>query len=117
MILQDRGAQKLVWGVKGDAGTRIRMLCKNLVIRSSELSRYHTSNMLVRSVIHADDCMFVSDNEIRQSITRLQGFTATCTAAYYNLRSQAAGFNLLPHGMLCDPDFNWHCQTGLTIHA
>ena len=29
MVLQDGGAHKTIWGCKGDAGTRMCMLCKN----------------------------------------------------------------------------------------
>ena len=38
MVLQDGGAQKLVWGCKGDAGTKPCMLCHNLVSKPSGLA-------------------------------------------------------------------------------
>ena len=74
MILQDGGAQKLVWGIKGDAGTRMCMLCKNLVSRSSRLAAHDRSDVLVCSVLHADECQLASDIEIRDSIARLRHF-------------------------------------------
>ena len=38
MVLQDGGAQKLVWGCKGDAGTTLCMLCHNLVSKASGIA-------------------------------------------------------------------------------
>ena len=49
MLLQDGAAQKHVWGSKGEAGTRMCMLCKNLVSRNSELTRHDGTHSLVCS--------------------------------------------------------------------
>ena len=37
MVLQDGGAHKTVWGCKGDAGSKLCMLCKNLYAQVSGL--------------------------------------------------------------------------------
>ena len=46
MVIQDGGAHKLVWSCKGDAGTRLCMLCLNLVSKSSELANHDDDRAL-----------------------------------------------------------------------
>eukprot|EP00959_Pyramimonas_sp_CCMP1952_P401378 8410331-Pyramimonas_sp.AAC.1 len=37
MVLQDGGAQKLAWLIKGHAGTKCCMLCRNVIAMGSSL--------------------------------------------------------------------------------
>ena len=104
MILQDGGAHKLVWGCKGDGGTRLCMLCKNLIAEESGAVDADGTNILVCSLIHEQQLQFATDADIRRTIDRLAGFKATDSKQDFQLRQQAFGFTLQEHGILNDPE-------------
>ena len=104
MFLQDGGAHKLVWGCKGDSGTRLCMLCKNLVAESSGMVDEDGTDILVCSLIPEHQLQFSSDSEIRATIRRLAGFKATDSAGDFKLRQQAFGSTYHEHGLLYDQE-------------
>ena len=52
MILQDGGAHKAVFGCKGDSGTKMCMLCRNLVAEESDVVDEDGDNVLTYNLIH-----------------------------------------------------------------
>ena len=104
MLLQDGGAHKAVWHCKGESGTRLCMLCKNLVAVSSGLVDADAKNILICDVVFEHELAFASDKEVRGAIERLKRFRITETNPDYQLRSQAIGFSLHEHSLLCDMD-------------
>ena len=106
MFLQDGGAHKAVWHCKGDAGTKLCMLCRNLYSESSGLVDEDGSDMLTCSLLHEGELDFATDEDIRGSARRLAEKRATATAADFARWSQAIGFRHEPHGMLHDPSLD-----------
>ena len=104
MFLQDGGAHKHVWGCKGDGGTRLCMLCKNLIAEMSGAVDADGTNILVCSLIHEHQLQFASDAEIRRTIDRLAGFKSTDSNQDFKLRQQAFGFTFQEHGLLNDAE-------------
>ena len=103
MILQDGGAHKLVWCCKGDAGTRMCLLCRNLVARESGIVDEDGSNLLLSSIVHEADLDFASNDDIRGTVQRLAAFSVTDTPGDFKLRQQACGFNHVRHNLLLEP--------------
>ena len=102
MVLQDGGAHKLVWQCKGDAGTRLCMLCRNLVSLKSDIVDEHGASLLSCSIWLEDEMDFATDQDIRGTVARLQLAQATTSKAQFEQLKQACGFNLAPHGILLD---------------
>ena len=91
MILQDGGAHKSIWLIKGDAGLKMCMLCRNLVSEKSELVAEDGTDLLMCSIIHESEIDFASDADIRGSVRRLAAhrltdsnpvFKCACTRTY-----------------------------------
>ncbi len=102
MMVQDGAAHKLIWQCKGDAGSRLCILCRNLVSRSSGLVDEDGSDLLVCSTINAQDLDLATDDDIRGSINRLKAYKLTDNNATFKLRQQAVGFTYCEHGLLFD---------------
>lgn len=103
MILQDGGAHKLTWHCKGDAGTKLCMLCRNLVSKESDIVAEDGTNLLTCSLIHEHELDMATDADIREAVQRLAAFKETDTAVMFQKRQQAVGFRHEPHSMLLDP--------------
>ena len=106
MFLQDGGAHKAVWHCKGDGGTKLCMLCRNLYAEASELVDEDGTDMLVCSIIHEDELDFATDADIRGSVRRLAEKWATSSTSEKRDWTQAIGFRHEPHGMLMDPSLD-----------
>lgn len=104
MILQDGAAHKSVWHCKGDAGTKLCMLCRNLYSEESELVDEDGSNLLTCTLIHEAELDFATDADIRGSVQRLAAHAATDSAAMFAMRQQAIGFRHAPDSILLDPE-------------
>jgi hypothetical protein len=102
MILQDGGAHKLVWHCKGDAGTKMCMLCRNLVSVKSKVVDEDGSQLLTCSVVFEEDLDFATDKDLRGTISRLAAAVGTMSKAQFELKQQACGFNHEPHSILSD---------------
>ena len=98
MVLQDGGAQKLVWSCKGDGGTRPCMLCKNLVAPISDVA--DGSDLI--DDFAADKVLLATSAEIKGTIQRLKTHKSVDSKGDFKLREQASGFNLQEHSLLCD---------------
>ena len=98
MLLQDGAAQKLVWSCKGDAGTRLCMLCTNLVTASSGLA---TSTRLTDDML-SEHAIPATNRSIRDTIKKLDRCKVTDGAGDFKLRQQACGFSWHEHGLLND---------------
>jgi hypothetical protein len=102
MIVQDGGAHKLVWHCKGDAGTKLCMLCRNLISCKSSILGEDGTSELKCSIIHEEALDFATDADIRGTIARLAQDQKRMAAGVFQLRQQACGFNFEPHGLLMD---------------
>ena len=102
-ILQDGSAHKLVWGCKGDAGTKFCMLCRNAFSEKSELVDEDGTELLTCSIIDEEVLSFATNDDIRGAVRRLAAFQETDSVGDFKLREQAIGFTHHPRSILLDP--------------
>ncbi len=96
------GAHKSVWHCKGDAGTKLCMLCKNLYAEKSELVDEDGSDLLTCSLVHESDLDFATNEDILGAARRLASKAGTEPAQRFALRQQAVGLRHEPDGLLLD---------------
>ena len=80
MVLQDGDAQKRVWHLKGDAGTKCCLLCRNLIASKSGLVDEDGTDLLCADIMHERDIDFATSADIRGSVRRLAAYKATESA-------------------------------------
>lgn len=102
MVLQDGAAHKSVWHCKGDAGTKICMLCRNLYSEKSGIVDQDGHDMLTCNIVHEGDLDMAVDADILGSVRRLAAQHGNEPAALFAKREQAVGFRHMPHGLLLD---------------
>ena len=102
MIIQDGGAHKHVFMVKGEGGHKLCMLCRNLYAEKSGLVNEDGDDELTCSLIRETDLDFAEDNDLYDTVDRLAE-TARLRPGQLKLREQAAGFNHHPKNILLDP--------------
>lgn len=105
MFLQDGAAQKYVFGIKGDAGSRFCMLCKNACAFNSSKDVHGEDDDEVFSgvcdLLRRSDLALCSDAEVFESVDRLKNRADDgCSKQELARWQQASGFNLEPHGLL-----------------
>jgi hypothetical protein len=103
MILQDGGAHKAVYMVKGDGGHKFCMCCRNLYSVASDIADENGENILTCSLVYEADLDFATDADVRDTVRRLAAFEAVLSPDDFKLREQAAGFNHHRHNMILDP--------------
>ena len=106
MVLQDGGAHKSVWHCKGDAGTKLCMLCRNLYSEESELVDEDGSNLLTCTLVHEAELDFATDADIKGAVRRLAAKAASESAAGFSMWQQAIGFRHEPDGLLLDAELD-----------
>ena len=104
-FVQDGLAHKCVFGCKGDNGSKLCMLCKNLYAEASELTDEDGTDMLTCSIINAADLRFATNDDIRGAMRRLEAAKAA-GADDFDLLQQAVGFTLNPNNILLDRELD-----------
>ena len=92
MILQDGGAHKQVFMVKGDGGTKPCFGCRNLYSRLSGIAGEDGEDMLTSSMHRMSDMDFATDDDVVGTVLRLAD-CAQNRPGELKLREQACGFN------------------------
>jgi hypothetical protein len=106
MILQDGGAHKGVFMVKGDGGSKFCMICKNLYSIGSDLAGEDGEELLTCSHVFENELDFATDMDIRNTVRRLAAYKLIDSPNDFKLREQACGFNHNPFNMLLDPSLD-----------
>ena len=104
--LQDGGAHKHVFGVKGDAGSRLCLLCKNLVAKTSVAMTEGNEELFTCEMMNESELLFASNEEIAGSIARLQTKAVELNHGDFQRWQQAVGINFEPLGLLCDQELS-----------
>ena len=76
-MIQDGAANKLGWSIKGDAGSRFCILCKNLYAKSS-LIMQDGEHLLTSSMHKMQSLKLASNADIKKSIQRLKQKNWNC---------------------------------------
>ena len=102
MILQDGGAHKVVFCLKGDAGLKHCLKCRTLYTAASGLVDEAGDQCLTCNMHLFDDMDFATDAEVRNTVRRLANVART-TPGELKLREIACGFNHNVHNLLLEP--------------
>ncbi len=106
MVLQDGGAHKLCWCLKGDAGHKFCVGCRTLFAEKSGIvNGDNNEEILTCNLLLESEQDFATDEEIRGTVLRLAEFARTSPDTLA-LREQACGFNHNVHNMLLNPQLN-----------
>ena len=103
--LQDGGAHKHVFSVKGDAGSRLCLLCKNLIAKASVSMTEGNEELFTCEMMKESQLLFASNEEIAASIQRMKRKAMELSQGDFARWQQAAGMNYEPLGLLFDDDF------------
>lgn len=71
-FVQDGAAHRAVFGIKGDSGTRMCLLCKNIVSKKSDLVGEAGAEMLVTENVKGHQLELTSDADIWRSVSRMR---------------------------------------------
>ena len=98
-FLQHGLAQKTIWSLKGDSGTRFCLYCQNLVTsRSGIEGEVLTSNSFdLASILQS------SDKSLQRTIATIAANHATMSHDDFALWQQATGFNFCKQSLPWDP--------------
>ena len=107
-VLQDGGAHKAVFHVKGDAATRLCFICYNLVAERSQL--VDGDNQLTCKLVNRKDLCMATDHDIKQTINRIKENKDKMCAEDFKVFQQATGFNYEPFGLLFSEDLQHHIR-------
>ena len=105
MILQDGGAHKVVFMVKGESGHKMCMECRNLYAQASGIVVPDDQDEhLTCSLILLEELDCADDDEVRGTVRRLVTRCAAArTVADRKLWETTSGFNNHPRNLLLDP--------------
>ena len=101
-FLQDGSAHKMVFNLKGDAGTKFCVFCKNLVSQKSGLVD-EAGDILVASSWDLASIQQATDESLRETVSRLDIKHNTLNKKDFALWQQAVGMNYNAHDLL-------HCE-------
>ena len=102
LVLQDGGAQKAVWGARGDGASKFCLLCKNLFTHESAMTADDGSHLLRCNVIKLDELEASTDTELRNNARYLDQEFNNLGAGAFNRLQQAMGLTHTPCGILLD---------------
>ena len=102
-ILQDGGAHKQVFMVKGDGGHKFCTACRNLYTRASGVVDEAGDPLLSCSLILPETLDFATDADVRGTVRRLAHFASTRDPGDVKLMETACGFNHNRFNLLLDP--------------
>ena len=100
--MQDGAAHKMVFNIKGDAGTKFCLFCSNLISQKSGLSD-EAGDILVATSWDLAPIQQATDEPVRETISRLDTKHETLNKKDFALWRQAVGMNYNAHELL-------HCQ-------
>jgi len=100
MFLMDGDAHRALLACKGDAAMKPCPLCGNLYTMKSGIVQEDGTDMLCCSLIHEEELVFSSDDDVLGTVDRLAARKLTDTDAIFRKREQVVGFRHEPCGLL-----------------
>ena len=99
--LQDGGTHKDMWKCKGDSGSRFCMGCFTLSPRA--IAEWgHRDAALAATPMREDQVTFCTDEQVLDTVARLERFKTTDPVGCFEARSQVLGFTWSPYSLLSD---------------
>ena len=106
MVLQDGGAHKLIWAMKGDAGQKCCIECRTLFAEKSGIVDQEVNDeILTCNLLFEADQDFATDAGVRGTVERLANFART-EPKTLEKREQACGFNRNAWNILLNHQLN-----------
>ena len=102
ILIQDGGAHKSVWHARGDAASKLCLLCKNLFTESSHLCDADGANMLRCNVIKLAGLVQASNKDLRRTARYLESKVGTMSPVDFGTLQQALGMTYHAHSILLD---------------
>lgn len=103
-MVQDGLAQKTIWSLRGDSGTRYCVLCQNLIARQSSLDE----DILTCDMSHQEKILLATDEDLKGTWRRLEEKSNSCTASAMKTWMQATGFTYHPLALPWAEDLSSH---------
>eukprot|EP00933_Yihiella_yeosuensis_P004919 TRINITY_DN109326_c0_g1_i1.p1 TRINITY_DN109326_c0_g1~~TRINITY_DN109326_c0_g1_i1.p1 ORF type:complete len:703 (-),score=112.07 TRINITY_DN109326_c0_g1_i1:23-2131(-) len=101
MILQDGAAHKLVFNLKGDAGTKMCVACKNLISLSTDVVDPESGEViLTSSLTYEHELDKATDEDLKSTVARLLDRKKTLSSHLFAKWEQAVGVCYEPDGLL-----------------
>ena len=103
-FLQDGAAQKAIWNLKGDAGSKFCIFCQNLVTEKSGMQHEEGTDILVAGQWDLTKIQQATDLEIKGTMARLVEQSGKLNKVDFGLWQQAVGWNYNTYAMLHCPE-------------
>ena len=88
VILQDGGAHKQVFMVKGDSGLKICTECRSMYTERSGIVDEDNNDLLTCALVRSSEMDFATDDDVRGTLRRLAHIAATRTSGELKLRER-----------------------------
>jgi len=105
MVLQDGGAHKHVWMLKGDGGLRGCVECRNMLFSDNDVVDENGETMLTCNMHLRSEMDFAVDQDVIGTVHRLSVVAAN-RPGELKLRETAVGFNHSKFNLLLEPALN-----------
>ena len=110
MLLQDGGAHKQVWSLKGDAGSKFCLFCSNLFTESSGITAEDNEQVLVATSWSLTEVKQATDEDVLSCARRLAEKKSTLSKADFELWQQAVGMTFNPYSLLQKDSLQRHLK-------
>ena len=110
MMLQDGGAHKQVWSLKGDAGSKFCLFCSNLFTESSGLIAEDNEQLLVATSWSLEQVKQATDEDVLGCARRLAEKKDTLSKSDFELWQQAVGMTFNPYSLLQKQSLQRHLK-------
>ena len=104
-ILQDGGAHKYVWHIRGDGASKYCVLCRNLFTESSNLVDEDGTNLLRCNIIKLDELVPMTGVDLRNNARYIESQVGLPVEKFTELQ-QAVGLTHHPHALLLDRELD-----------
>ena len=104
-ILQDGGAHKYVWHIRGDGASKYCVLCRNLFTESSNLVDQDGANLLRCNIIKLDELVPMTGVDLRNNARYIESQVGLPVEKFTELQ-QAVGLTHHPHALLLDRELD-----------
>ena len=101
-FIMDGAAHKSIWHCKGDAGTKLCLLDRNVFSVASRVAEEDGTALLQCNVKKCADLDLVTSADVRDAVRRLEVCRHTDTPEQFEMREKALGFTYQPYNMLSD---------------
>jgi len=101
-FIMDGSAHTYVWHCKGDAGSKLCILCRNLSSHASEVADEDGTFELRCNVTKKSELDLATSQDLRHAVRRLEALKLTDNPDTFKLREMALGFVWKPYSLLSE---------------